>query len=134
MKKLVLAIVATMLLAGCSSMIMQGYVGKDISEPIMDYGYPANAIDLPNGNRAFQWHITTSHYTPTTVTSTGNTDGTASLHGNMLSYNAYNTQTSIVNQGGLSINECMYTLIAKKNREIESWTIVDYRKPTFRCE
>ena len=59
-------------LAGCASTIMEGYVSRDISSVIANYGPPANTFDLPNGQRAFQWEIIDTSYIPETVTYDGN--------------------------------------------------------------
>ncbi len=36
-------------LAGCASQIMEGYVGRDITDVMIDYGRPSNVIELPDG-------------------------------------------------------------------------------------
>ena len=46
---------------------MQGFVGKDIRQVVLDYGTPINAMDMGNGTRAFQWKMTKSRTTPTYI-------------------------------------------------------------------
>ena len=53
----------------CASAIMQSYMGKPLQVVMLDYGPPANAFDMPDGSRAFQWVITSTYTTPMTVTS-----------------------------------------------------------------
>ena len=66
------------LLTGCASQIMQGYVGKDVREVMLDYGAPANAFDMGDGRRAFQWVIGSSYTTPVSAKTTGNVNAIGS--------------------------------------------------------
>ena len=43
-----------LLLVGCVSDTMRGYVGQDIRAVMLDYGPPIGEIDLGGGARAFQ--------------------------------------------------------------------------------
>jgi hypothetical protein len=45
-------LVLPLALVGCASQIMAGYVGKPITEPMLHYGPPANAVDLGENKRA----------------------------------------------------------------------------------
>src|SRR3546814_10017838 len=56
---------------GCASQIMKSYIGKDVREAVLDYGPPANAIDLGGDKRAFQWVMNSRYTTPVTATTTG---------------------------------------------------------------
>lgn len=49
------AIVAALLLAGCASTSLKGFVGQPIEEAMMRYGPPESVIDLPDGRKAFQF-------------------------------------------------------------------------------
>lgn len=50
-----LVVLAALMLAGCVSTEMRRYVGQTISEVQMAYGAPEQVIDLPGGNRAYQF-------------------------------------------------------------------------------
>ncbi|WBU52150.1 hypothetical protein [Paracoccus sp. SCSIO 75233] len=118
MIRLVFAV--TFMLAGCASQVMQGYIGKDVTEVMMDYGRPSGAIDLPDGRRAFIWQKTESMMMPATT-----------------NYSGYETGGYITGMatttGGISEWECVYTFIGQKNGA-GSYTIVDFRKPKLECE
>lgn len=119
MKQLV--ITAVLALAGCASQIMEGYLGKDITEVAMDRGAPEGVMDLPDGRRAFMWQTTESMAMP--ATTTYNVSG----YGNWASGSATTTG------GGVSSWECTYTLIGQRNSQ-GSYTVVDFRKPSLMCE
>src|SRR5688572_24647351 len=73
-KKLVkscLSIALCVILAGCASSIMNGYMGKSLQEAMLDYGPPSNAFDMPDGSRAFQWVMNSSGSTATMASTTG---------------------------------------------------------------
>lgn len=106
---------ATVLVASCASTILQGYVGRDIAEAVVELGPPSAAFDMPDGRRAFQWAIDSSYVMPTMTT------GTAYGAGGMA---FFNTQTS----GGQVISStCRYTLFAEEVRG--RWTVVDFAPP-----
>lgn len=119
MKRLVLACFVA--LSGCATAIMDGYVGKSISEPILDYGPPANALDLPDGRRAFQWAVNSSGVIPVT-----NYDS-ATVYGSGGYGVVSGTSTSYVPYS----NQCVYTLYAKPQGE--DWIVTGYRQPNFSC-
>jgi hypothetical protein len=147
MRKLVSLLMVLGIATGCASQIMQGYVGKDVREVMLDYGPPANAFDMGDGRRAFQWVLESSYTTPTYVTTTGTVTGTttgtamgiapgtATYTGNTATgYTAWvNTNTQI--HGGQTItSKCFYTLFATWNEANNGWTVVGFRKPKFMCE
>ncbi|MEO1950534.1 MULTISPECIES: hypothetical protein [Thioclava] len=111
-----------MVLSGCASQIMDSYVGKSISEPVLDYGPPMNVLDLPDGSRAYQWKMSDSGavpiVTPTTSTVYGPA-GLATVSGSQTNWVPYS-------------KTCVYTLLAKPNGK--DWVVTGYRKPTFNCE
>jgi len=119
------ALLAT-ILCGCASMIMESYVGKDVREAVLDYGVPANAVDLGDGTRAFQWTMNSSYTMPVTATTTGYATSTGP--------SAW-VNTNTVISGGQTVNSsCTYTVLAKWNDPKKSWIISDYRKPRLMCE
>ena len=107
--------------SGCASQIMQGYVGKTLQEAMLDSGTPANAFDMPDGSRAFQWIMNSTFVTPTTAMQTGTVTGV----GNMA---LWSSQTQIV--GGQAISSsCAYTMLAKWDVSRNAWILTDYREP-----
>jgi hypothetical protein len=115
-------VTALLVLASCASDVMESYIGKSISEPMMDYGRPADVFDLGNNRRAFQWIITTSGAMPMTSPSYGTiygNGGWASVTTRSTTYVPY-SQT------------CAYTLTAIKSGD--DWIVDGFRKPTFGCE
>lgn len=114
-------IVAMLALAGCASQIMESYVGKDITEAVMDHGPPAREMDLPDGSRAFIWSRSHNWTAPST-TRIG-----SSQRGDWAS------TTVIGLGGGTNTYQCHYTLIGKRNRQ-RSYTVVSFRPPPIACE
>lgn len=117
MKRIVVLAATLLVLAGCASEIMKGYVGRDITDVVLDYGPPSNVVELPDGRTAFQWSRTTSYTAPTTTNIYG--------YGNYASATTYG--------GGTSYSECLYTLFAKPNPQ-NSFTVVGFKEPDFWCE
>ena len=121
-KPLIGAIFVVGLLAACASAILESYVGKSITEPMLDYGRPTAAFDLPNGTRAFQWKVNDSGVIPISNTSNSQiygAGGWANVTTTTTEYTPY-SQT------------CLYTLLAKPNGS--DWTVVGFRKPSLVCE
>ena len=110
-------------LAGCASQVMEGYVGKSITEPILDNGKPTSVFDLPNGQRAFQWQIDSRGVIPMTTPVTNTVYGP----GGWASVTTTN-QTRYVPYN----NTCVYTLFGEKQGN--DWIVVGFRKPRWDCE
>ncbi|WP_424984314.1 hypothetical protein [Microbulbifer sp. S227A] len=122
MRKFFLAIAAAAAVSGCATQVMQSYVGKSITEPILDYGPPTNTLDLPDGQRAFQWAMTQSGVIPLTSYNTATaygSGGVVTASGTSTTYAPYS-------------NSCVYTLIGKKSGQ--DWIVTGFRKPTTWCE
>jgi hypothetical protein len=113
-------------LTGCASMIMQRSVGKDVGEVMLDYGAPANALDMGDGRRAFQWIIGSTYTMPTYATTTG----TVSTVG----YHTWVTSNTAIHGGQTVSSQCVYTLFAKWDGAASGWHVVDFRKPNILCE
>jgi len=109
-------------MAGCASSIMQSYVGKSVTEAMLDYGQPVSVFDLPNGTRAFQWKIDSSGVIAQPSTSTSQVYGS----GGWASVSTTSTNYVPFEQS------CLYTLLGQKNGQ--DWTIVGFRKPNLLCE
>lgn len=104
-------------LAGCASQIMEGYVGRDITDVMLEFGRPSNVFELPDGRVAFQWTDTNTIYTPATT--------------NIYNYGSYATATTY--GGTASSYDCVYTFFAKPNGA-GSHTIVGFKQPSLECE
>ena len=122
MRSLFTALSAAMLLAGCSSEIMQSYVGHPVQDVLLDYGPPANAFDMPDGRRVFQWVQTTSVTSPAYARTTGYV------------YNPgwVDTKTQIYG-GQTNTYECIYSLYAQWHDNSSAWIISGLKKPDFLC-
>jgi len=100
---------------------MEGYVGKPITEPILDYGPPSNVVELGPKRRAFQWKIDSSGVAPLTTPSSATIytpTGSAWITSQSTTYVPYSKQ-------------CLYTLTAT---ETDGVYVVDgFRQPKFSC-
>ena len=126
MKRKISILFVLVLLSGCASQIMQGFVGKDMREVMLEYGPPANAFDMGDGRRAFQWAINSSYTTPSYATTTGtvNTVGASSW---------VNSNTVI--HGGQTVNsKCIYTMFGTWSESRKGWDIVGFKQPRLDCE
>lgn len=112
---------STICLTGCASTIMKGYVSRDISSVVANYGPPANSYDLPNGQRAFQWKITDTSYVPETITYDDQNG------------RGYNSGSTVLSGGFVKETSCFYTFYASA-AEQGGWTITGFEKPSFECE
>lgn len=117
-----LVMCAAVVLSGCASQIMESYVGRSIEEPILDYGPPANVMDLEDGRRAYQWRVNQSGAMPMTSPSyatvySGGGFGTA--YGSTTTYIPYS-------------QNCVYTLTAAQQGG--RWVVDGFRRPTLGCE
>ena len=116
------AALGVVLLAGCASQVMQGYVGKSVTEPMLDYGRPTNVFDLPNGQRAFQWKMDVGGMMPMS------TPSNSTIYGSGGWASVTTTSTTYVPYS----NSCVYTLLGERSGK--DWIIVDFRQPTMMCE
>lgn len=53
--RLITLVLAAALLAACASTEMRAYIGRPISDVLLDYGPPEQVIDLPDGRKAYQF-------------------------------------------------------------------------------
>lgn len=107
-----------LLLAGCASQIMKGYIGKPVQAVVVDYGPPSASFDMSDGRKAFQWSRTSSYTLPTTAYTTNT---------------AYSSYTTVA--GGQQITEhCVYTLFARWNADREAWIVTGFNDPSLDCE
>jgi hypothetical protein len=117
---------AFVMLSGCASTIMKNYVGQPLQIPMLDYGTPANAFDMPDGSRAFQWVLSSTYTPPVTATNTGN----AYAVGNSVLW----TQRTQINGGQPITSQCAYTMFARWDDAQNAWVITGFRKPKLMCE
>jgi len=110
------------LLSACASQIMEGYVGKSINEPILDYGPPTNVIELAKDQRAYQWARTNTGVMPITSPTT------ATVYGGGTFATVFGSSTTYVPYS----NACVYTLLA--TNQANEWIVTGFRQPTLDCE
>lgn len=126
MLKSLFAAATVTVLAGCASSIIQGYVGKPISEIIEDYGFPSGAYDTAPGRRTFIWVRKRAD------TFGGSSTTNASIVGNQL------FATTITSPPTTMISSCNYVGYATRTRtDINgpaAWTLVGFKKPKLLCE
>ena len=116
-------------LAGCQTptMILQGYVGKDLREAVLDYGYPVMFLDMGDGRRAFQWDMSLTVDLPATAKTTTETQG-------LWTNSTTSTSKTVIDPGGLTIIPgCKYTMFGEWNAEQNGWKIIDFKKPSGFC-
>lgn len=113
-------------LCGCASSVMNGFVGKSVQEVMVRYGPPANAFDMGDGRRAFQWQMTSTSVTPVTSTTTGN----AFAYGNNVNW----TQRTQITGGVPITNTCAYTMFGRWSDAANAWIMESYQKPKLMCE
>jgi len=126
MRRLPLIAFVALLVSGCASQIMNSYVGKDVRDAMLDYGPPANAFDMSDGRRAFQWAMQQSYTAPVSATTTSyvNSSGPTAW---------VSSNTTI--HGGQTINShCIYTIFGRWDEANKGWTITGYKKPKILCE
>lgn len=109
-------------LSGCASQILEGYVGKSISEPMMDMGRPENVIELSENRRAYQWRETNSDVIPITTPSTATIAGPGGWTSVTTTHTGYIPYTT----------DCLYTVTATKAGN--DWIVDGFRKPSLECE
>jgi hypothetical protein len=116
------ASVATALLVGCVADTMRSYVGQDIRAVELNYGPPINQIDLGNGTRAFQWSKVSVDTTPVSAVTTTDKDKKGRK----------TTDTQFVG-GEQTVTRCLYTFIAARNPQANSWIVTGIREPSLDC-
>jgi hypothetical protein len=121
LKNIVVMSIAIISLSACATDIMKGYVGKSVTEVMLDYGRPADVFDLPDGRRAFQWSVDSSGVMPITNTNYGTVSGAGGWA------NLTTTSTSYVPYE----NTCLYTMTAKEEKG--DWIIDGFREPSLMC-
>lgn len=120
MRKALIALAGALLLGGCATQIMQGFVGQPVEQIMVRYGPPVGVFDMPDGRRAFQWRIDSSTVTPGTATT------------NAYAYGNYGTATTTYMPAQQINQSCIYTMYATEG-PAGRWTVVGYEKPSLAC-
>ena len=118
-----ISVVLIFALFGCAAEVMNGFVGKDVSQAVAQYGPPINAYDLPDGRRAFQWRIDKAMVMPTTTTFNG--------YGTNYGYGTAVSGSAMTTGGYMGNKACFYTLYTKGSGN--RWTVVGYEPPRPGC-
>ncbi len=130
MKRLLSVFVICFTLAGCASQIIQNYIGQPIQSVMLEYGPPANAFDMPDKTRVFQWVMHQSYTTPVHV----NTYGNANIYGSGSYANAWMTSNSTITGGETINSKCVYSLYSRWNKKDKSYYVTGFKKPSIMCE
>jgi len=128
MRRILLSLIS-LCLAGCQTpaMILQGYVGKDLREAVLDYGYPVMFLDMADGRRAFQWDMSRKVDLPASAETTTKTQG-------LWTNSTTSTSKTVIDPGGtMTITNCKYTMFGEWSTEQNGWEIVDFKKPSGIC-
>ncbi len=118
--------VSILALTSCASAVMERYVGKLMSEAVMDHGMPSSAFDVEPGKRAFVWSRSMYYSFGGGSTTTGSVIG-----GNLFA-------STYVSPAMTTQQTCQYVAFADRIRtDIEgpaAWHITGFRKPSLLCE
>lgn len=117
-------VLLALVVGGCASQIMQGYVGKNVKEAMLDYGPPTNIIEMGPNERAYQWSMTDSVISPGATFN----NGQVVALGQTASYSGTSYATPTI----IDENVCHYSLMAKQVGD--EWIVTGYRKPQISCE
>ena len=120
-KKFCAAILSILFLASCATEILKSYVGKDVREVMLVQGPPANAFDMADGSRAFQWTTSNDIFIP------GQTNVTTSVA------NGWVTTNTSTTPGQLISYDCVYTVFANWDASKKGWIVVGFQQPTLDC-
>lgn len=126
-----------LLIGGCASAIMKGYIGQTVDVVMVERGVPAMAYDLPDGTRAFVWERTTTTIIPGQTYGTATAFGSANSIGNNTTANVSVFSNSYSTPSYSVSDTCAYTLIARRVADLDSpaaWEVVGFRKPPLMCE
>lgn len=118
---------AALVLAACASE-MERYVGRSISEVMLDYGPPDDVFELSDGRRAYQWEVKKEGFRPAPGPRIGVGIGVGSgWRGGM-----WGGQVTTLNTAYVPYSKtCRYTLISDKRGS--QWFVSDFRRPTPGC-
>lgn len=125
MKRLATA-AAALVLSGCATGIMEGYIGQPVQAGIARYGPPEYVFDMPDGRRAFQWRMESSTVMPT------QTYGQVNIYAPPGSYAQANYHQTTT--GGQTVTQvCRYTMYARHDAASGAWVFESFEKPSLMC-
>lgn len=122
MRRLVVIAAALTGLGACVADTMRGYIGQDIRQVALAYGPPSAALDLGDGQRAYQWTRISVSTTPASAVTTTSRD----RKGRKVS------TTELVG-GGQSVSRCLYTFLTAWSPPRNGWIVTGIRQPSFDC-
>ncbi len=119
------AVLACTALAGCATSTMKSYVGHNVADVALDFGPPANAFDMPDGRRAFQWRLRLHEVKPSYVNE----------HRQVLRYGemAWVGSPTPIYGGQPLAGKCVWTLFATWQEAVHGWMVGELRKPPYVC-
>jgi hypothetical protein len=120
----VLILAAVLMIGGCATQVMQGYIGRPVQSAMASYGPPDVVFEMPDGRRAFQWVMTSSGVTPR------QSYGQANIYAPPGAFAQVNTQTMTFGGNPYSMT-CRYTMYATWNGS--AWIFDSYEPPAFGC-
>src|SRR5258708_14295353 len=127
-KLLILAITAASLyLQSCASTHMKAFIGKDIRYVVLSDGQPENAMDMPDGRRAFQFRFGGGAVAVPTRTTT---NGQIQMVGN----SAYYSEQKLESPGGVfQTPGWLLTYFATCDAPTKGWIVdsIQYPKRMF---
>lgn len=116
------------LLTGCATEIMQGYVGRPVEAAMARYGRPDDTFDLPDGRRAFQWiEVETSTSPGYAVTRTRRERGDDGGH------RPSRTTRTEYTPPSETANRCVYTLYGRRDPQTSGWVVDGFAPPALGC-
>ena len=117
--------VLALLLTGCATDIMRGYLGRTPEDVMARYGPPDNVFDLADGRRGYQWlEISNSTSSGTEETRTRMVERRRGRGPERVTTTQFTPPTQ-------SEQRCYYTLYAR--REGGAWVFEDFAQPKFGC-
>ncbi len=127
-----------LLLAACTSTteILQGYIGRPVSDVVVEFGMPSGAFDVGDGRRAFLWSrintFTTPGYARTTVMRhPASRDPARPRHADIWTY------TTTIEPPETYSTTCNYVIYAERaNNQLEGpagWTVTGFEEPPAGC-
>jgi hypothetical protein len=129
--RLALIVISVLLLSGCATQIMQGFVGQPVQNAMLKYGPPMNVMDMPDGTRAFQWEIKSSVVMPGTSTAYGTANIYAPPGSSFATVSGNSTTTYM--PGQVINSRCLYTMYGQWQAARNAWIFTGYEKPPLIC-
>ena len=124
----ILIVFCAIALSACASSTMKNYVGRPVSEVIMDYGQPDSVIDTAPNQRAVIWKEVHYRNRPGVIES-GEYDDV---------FENTRVNRTTIQLPGQSVDTCYFTFYTQDMtgyaQSPADWIITGFRKPNFNCE